>query len=186
MSLLGPKTDLPASPINIRHWRKRIDHRPHASSSASKGHLAGRISCPPLTRYVVEYSMHEPDLLWDRCFGRGGAGAVLRREERGPALECRARTYRVAALAVPPDQVRGRQRGMVERREAPHPYVTGVRAPSQRRAAGRVMVRQGALADAPGASRRSISLVREGDGKRGKGDARRPKSKCPGGVALAV
>ena len=37
----------------------------------------------------------------------------------------------------------------VERREAPHPYVTGVRAPSQRRAAGRVMVRQGALAKRP-------------------------------------
>src|SRR6266702_2709686 len=38
---------------------------------------------------------------------------------------------------------------LVERREAPHPYVTGVRAPSQRRAAGRVMVRQGCLASTP-------------------------------------
>ena len=72
----------------------------------------------------------------------------------------------------------------VERREAPHPYVTGVRAPSPRRAADRVMVRQGAFADAPGASRRSISLACEGEGKRGKGCARRPKFKCPGGVSV--
>jgi hypothetical protein len=42
----------------------------------------------------------------------------------------------------------------VERREAPHPYVTGVHAPSPRRVADRATVRR-ALAEAPGASRRA-------------------------------
>jgi len=68
---------------------------------------------------------------------------------------------------------------VVERREAPHPYVIGVRAPSQRRAADRATVRR-ALAEAPGASRRSISLACKGKEKRGKGDARRPKIECLG------
>jgi hypothetical protein len=68
----------------------------------------------------------------------------------------------------------------VERREAPHPYVIGVHAPSPRRVADRANPVRRALAEAPGASRRSMSLVREGDGKRGKGDARRPKTRVPG------
>jgi hypothetical protein len=72
-----------------------------------------------------------------------------------------------------------RRSAAVERREAPHPYVIGVHAPSQRRVADRASVRR-ALAEAPGASRRSISLVREGDGKRGKGAPGRPKTRVPG------
>ena len=59
----------------------------------------------------------------------------------------------------------------VERREAPPPYVTGGRAPSQRRAAGRVMVRQGALAKRPappGAPFPSSAREKE------KGKGRRP------------
>ena len=67
----------------------------------------------------------------------------------------------------------------VERREAPPPYVTGGRAPSQRRAAGRVMVRQGALAKRPappGAPFPSSAREKE---KR-EGAARRPKFKVSG------
>ena len=67
----------------------------------------------------------------------------------------------------------------VERREAPPPYVTGVRAPSQRRAAGRVMVRQGALAKRPappGAPFPSSAREKE---KR-EGATRRPKFKVSG------
>ena len=72
----------------------------------------------------------------------------------------------------------------VERREAPHPYVTGVRAPSH--GARRTLARSARVPrQAPGASRRSMSLVR-GRRKTGKGDARRPKIQSrPGGVALA-
>ena len=66
----------------------------------------------------------------------------------------------------------------VERREAPHPYVIGVHAPSPRRVADRASVRR-ALAEAPGASRRSMSLVREGDGKRGKGRRPAPENERP-------
>ena len=86
---------------------------------------------------------------------KGEAGAAPRRGGRGPAGSA-----------------------AVERREAPHPYVIGVHAPSPRRVADRASVRR-ALAEAPGASRRSISLVSEGAGKRGKGDARRPKTRVP-------
>ena len=71
----------------------------------------------------------------------------------------------------------------VERREAPHPYVTGVRAPSQRRAADRVMVRR-ALAEAPGASRRSMSLVREGEEKWERATPGVRNAKSPGGVSV--
>ena len=73
----------------------------------------------------------------------------------------------------------------MERREAPAPYVTG----GMRRRSGAGGPRhgpQGAFADAPGASRRSISLACEGEEKREKGDARRPKSKSPGSIALAI
>jgi hypothetical protein len=66
-----------------------------------------------------------------------------------------------------------RRDAAMERREAPHPYVTGVRAPPQRRAADPRKVRQGA-SQAPGASRRSISLAPRGRRKKGKG--RRPAS----------
>src|SRR5882672_1778859 len=45
---------------------------------------------------------------------------------------------------------------------------------------------QGAFANAPGASRRSISLAREGDGKGGKGEPGARQDKCPGGEALAT
>ena len=72
----------------------------------------------------------------------------------------------------------------VERREAPHPCVTGVQRAFARRAAD-PLVRQGA-SPAPGASRRSMSLVREGDGKRDRAWPGRPNIKPPGGVALAV
>src|SRR5712692_2877890 len=48
-----------------------------------------------------------------------------------------------------------------------------------RRAADPRKVRQGA-SQAPGASRRSISLACKGEGKRGKGDARRPKIEVTG------
>src|SRR5258708_39784722 len=74
---------------------------------------------------------------------------------------------------------------LVERREAPHPYVTGVRAPSQRRAADRVMVRQGCLASTPAPPGAPFPSLR-GRRKKGKGDARRPKTKCLGGGALAT
>jgi len=84
------------------------------------------------------------------------------REERGPA-----------------------SRAAVERREAPHPYVIGVRAPSPRRAADRATVRR-ALAEAPGASRRSISLVREGEGKKERATPGARKSKCPGSVSVVA
>ena len=68
---------------------------------------------------------------------------------------------------------------MVERREAPPPYVTGGRAPSQRRAAGRVMVRQGALAKRPAPPGAPFpSPARETE--KGKGHARRPKIQVPG------
>src|SRR5947209_17148547 len=49
-----------------------------------------------------------------------------------------------------------------------------------RRAADPRKARQGADRNAPGASRRSISLACKGEGKRGKGDARRPKIKVIG------
>ena len=74
----------------------------------------------------------------------------------------------------------------VERREAPHPYVTGVRAPD-RNGARRTLARfaRGA-SQAPGASRRSISLACKGEGKRERATPGARKSKSPGGVALAV
>src|SRR5438552_5373650 len=53
-----------------------------------------------------------------------------------------------------------------------------------RRAADPRKVRQGA-SQAPGASRRSISLACKGEGKRGKGDARRPKIQRPGRHSVA-
>ena len=73
--------------------------------------------------------------------GRDGGDDWQSREGRGPA----------ASVAV-------------ERREAPAPYVTG----GMRRRSGAGGPRhgpQGASADALGASRRSISLVREGEEK---------------------
>ena len=73
----------------------------------------------------------------------------------------------------------------VERREAPHPCVIGVRAPSPRRAAGRVMVRQGA----PLRTRRLPALHfprLRGNGKMGKGAPGALMEKSPGSVALAV
>ena len=65
----------------------------------------------------------------------------------------------------------------VERREAPHPYVTGVRRPrsSARRTLARV--RQGCLARHPGASRHSISLACKGEGKMGRATPGARKSK---------
>ena len=71
----------------------------------------------------------------------------------------------------------------VERREAPHPYVIGVQRAFARRAADLDVraeeradtgVRQGA-SQAPGASRRSMSLVTRETEKRGKGVARPPE-----------
>src|SRR5438128_12499464 len=54
-----------------------------------------------------------------------------------------------------------------------------------RRAADPRKVRQGADRNAPGASRRSISLACKGEGKRGKGDARRPKIEVTGRHSVA-
>jgi hypothetical protein len=54
-----------------------------------------------------------------------------------------------------------------------------------RRAADPRKVRQGADRNAPGASRRSISLACKGEGKRERATPGRPKSKHPGGVALS-
>src|SRR5258708_38043021 len=68
---------------------------------------------------------------------------------------------------------------VVERREAPHPYVTGVRAPSQRRAADRVTVRQGCLASIPAPPGAPFpSLAREKE--KGKGRRLGPENKVPG------
>jgi len=90
------------------------------------------------------------------CSVRGGCGAAPRRGGRGPA----------GSVAV-------------ERREAPHPYVIGVHAPSPRRVADRASVRR-ALAEAPGASRRSMSLAREGDGKGERATPGAPRIAVPG------
>ena len=74
---------------------------------------------------------------------------------------------------------------LVERREAPHPYVIGVQRASLRRAAD-PLVRRAPTSLVPGASRRSIPSFR-GRRKKGKGRARQPeKVKSPGGAALAV
>ena len=74
---------------------------------------------------------------------------------------------------------------LVERREAPHPYVIGVRVPPHKARGG------------PDWSVRALrywarrlpalhSLVFEGDGKKGKGGPGSPKKvKSPGSVALA-
>ena len=82
-----------------------------------------------------------------RCFERPGRRAK-RRRRRG-------------------ENVAPAEASQVERREAPHPYVIGVRAPSQGS--------PGVPRKHPGASRRSISLARKGEGKMGTGGARRPK-----------
>ena len=67
----------------------------------------------------------------------------------------------------------------VERREAPPPYVTGGRAPSQRRAADRVMVRRVRPLTHPAPPGAPFpSPARETE--KGKGPARRPKFKVPG------
>src|SRR6266849_2026978 len=74
----------------------------------------------------------------------------------------------------------------VERREAPHPYVTGVRAPSQgaRRTLARfARVRIATHPAPPGAP---FSLACKGEGKRGKGVPGARKSKSPGGGALSI
>jgi hypothetical protein len=73
---------------------------------------------------------------------------------------------------VPPRRV------AVERREAPHPSVIGVRVPSPRRAAGRVMVRQGV----PLRTRRLPALHfprPRGSGKMGRARPA-PESRSPG------
>ena len=73
---------------------------------------------------------------------------------------------------------------LVERREAPPPYVTGGRAP--RKGARRTRWSVGPYVTGPGASRRSIpSFSRETE--KGEGRARQPeKVKSPGSAALAV
>src|SRR2546426_11422284 len=68
----------------------------------------------------------------------------------------------------------------VERREAPHPYVTGVRAPD-RNGARRTLARF--ARGASQAPRRLPALhfpCVQGRRKMGKGDARRPKIEVPG------
>ena len=116
-----------------------------------------------LTRYVFVDTMNESLI----CYGTaasvvGESGATLgAREERGPAPKCRD----------------GAPGGAAPLRH------WGARALA-RRAADPRKVRQGADRNAPGASRRSISLACKGEGKRGKGDARRPKPKSPGGVSV--
>src|SRR5262245_44458225 len=73
---------------------------------------------------------------------------------------------------------------MVERREAPPPYVTGGRVPRQgaRRPA---LSAAGPYVIGPGASRRSIPSFR-GTRKKGKGEPGSPKKvKSPGSIALA-
>jgi hypothetical protein len=84
----------------------------------------------------------------DPDFADGGLWPTMAKSDA--ALTGAGRTWSLVSIAA------------VERREAPHPYVIGVRAPSQRRAAGRVMVRQGLPRKHPGASRRSISLACKG------------------------
>ena len=69
---------------------------------------------------------------------------------------------------------------LVERREAPHPYVTGVRAPD-RNGARRTLARFARVRIAthpapPGAP----FPLRAREKEKGKGDARRPKIKVPG------
>jgi hypothetical protein len=80
------------------------------------------------------------------------------REERGPAS-------RVA----------------VERREAPAPFKLRGHAPScQRRKGGPCQSARGPAAPGPRRLPALHPLVREGEGKMGKGDARRPKMQKPG------
>ena len=72
---------------------------------------------------------------------------------------------------------------LVERREAPPPYVTGGRAP--RKGARRTRWSVGPYVTGPGASRRSIPSFSR-DTEKGEGRARQPeKAKSPGSVALA-
>jgi hypothetical protein len=71
----------------------------------------------------------------------------------------------------------------MERREAPHPYVIGVRAVATARRAASWSARVRRCA--PGASRRSISLACEG-AEKGKGAPGARKFKYPGGAALAA
>ncbi len=79
-----------------------------------------------------------------------GREHIMNKLIRSRQRRCFERQKRSAERCRQARGERGPGRGVaVERREAPHPYVTGVRAPSPRRAADRVMVRQGALAERP-------------------------------------
>ena len=68
---------------------------------------------------------------------------------------------------------------LVERREAPHPYVTGVRVPRQARGGPRNRP-QGTYVTGARRLPALHSLVFEGDGKRGKGGPGSPKSEVAG------
>src|SRR5712691_6514734 len=105
-----------------------------------------------LTEFLIEHIMN--------MLIRRSPKRWLERPRRS-AKRRRRRGENVAPAEVP----------QVERREAPHPYVIGVRAPSQ---------------GSPGclASTRRLPALHipclQGRRKKGKGDARRPKSRVPG------